>query len=90
MKGGGKNEGAFHPHFSRLPRFLSPSRITLATQAKEISSAGRVEIVPSCETRQAYLEIKYKEVVIVQVKDPTVDLDVLWKTSRGSTHLVHA
>ena len=60
-------------HSRTVPR----SRVT----PEEISAAGRVEIVPPCETRQAHLEIKYKEVVIVRAEDPTANLDVLWKTS---------
>lgn len=61
---------------SKRSRTVPRSRVT----PEEISAAGRVAIVPPCKTRQAHLEIKYKEVVIVRAKDPTANLDVLWKT----------
>ena len=48
---------------------------------KDISAAGKVEIRPPSEPRQSQVEIKYNDVVVARVVDPTANLDILWKTS---------
>lgn len=47
----------------------------------EISTTGRIEIHPPCEPRQAHVEIKYKDLVLIRAEDPTANLDILWKMS---------
>ena len=48
---------------------------------QNISASGKVEIYPPSEPRLAQTEIKYNDVVVARALDPTVNLDVLWKTS---------
>lgn len=47
----------------------------------EISSAGKVQIQPLTYPRLQHLTLKYKDLVIKEVIDPTANLEILWKCS---------
>lgn len=48
---------------------------------QDILSTGQIEIIPVSQPRKATLDIKFKEVTIASVEDPTANLDLLWKSS---------
>ena len=48
---------------------------------REISATGKVEIHPLSEPRRSQVEIKYKNMVVAKVVDPTADFDISWKTA---------
>lgn len=47
----------------------------------EILAAGQIEIMPLTEPRLGRLDIKYENIVVKKVHDPTANLDILWKSS---------
>jgi len=47
----------------------------------DISSCGKVQIQPPTVPRLGHLEIKYNDIVVKKVLDPTANLDILWKCS---------
>jgi hypothetical protein len=54
----------------------------------EISSSGKVQIQPLTQPRLQNLDLKYKDILIKEVFDPTANLEILWKCSRNATILV--
>ena len=47
----------------------------------KISLSGKVQIQPLTQPRLQHLDLKYKDIVIEEVFDPTTNLGIMWKCS---------